>query len=332
MMLTSRLGTSDLMVSQLGMGCVKLGSVGALHSSRSTRRLVRDAVDAGVRFFDTADAYGSGVSEATLGEALAPVREDVVVATKVGYLFNERGRLAQLTRGAAGAAVRRFGKVLPWSRSQVGLSGVAYARQDFSAAHVRAAVLGSLRRLRTERLDLLQFHGPPAPEQCALPEVIRQLKDEGLVRYFGVGCEQLEVAKAWVDVPDLTSIQLGFGVLDPEAAVDLIPRARRAGVGIIARGVLGGGLLAQFIRGRPTNLDAVRFKHLSRLVELATTHGTDVMQLAVWYGLHRAHIDAMLLGISSSAQLEADLRMVKQPLPSVTLLKQITEIVEGKEA
>jgi aryl-alcohol dehydrogenase-like predicted oxidoreductase len=332
MILTGRLGTSDLIVSQLGMGCVKLGSVGALHSSRSARRLVRDAVDAGVRLFDTADAYGSGISEATLGEALAPVRDGVVVATKIGYLFKERSRLAQLTGGVAGAAVRRLDKVLPWSRSQVDAAGVAYSRQDFSAAYVRAAVIGSLRRLRTGHLDLLQFHGPPAPEQCALPEVISRLMGEGLVRNFGVGCEQLEVAEAWVDVPGLTSIQLGFGVLDPEAAVDFIPRARRAGVGIIARGVLGGGLLAQFVRGRAIDLDAVRSKRLRRLVDLATAHGTDVMQLAIWYGLYRAQVDAILLGISSAAQLEADVRMVGQPLSSVTLLKQITEIVEAAEA
>lgn len=332
MMRTGRLGTSDLIVSQLGMGCVKLGSVGALHSSGSARRLVRDAVDAGVRFFDTADAYGSGLSEATLGEALAPVRDEVVVATKVGYLFNERSRLAQLTRRAAGGAVRRLDKVLPWPRPQVNAAGAAYSQQDFSAAYVREAVIGSLRRLRTDHLDLLQFHGPPAPDRCALPEIVDRLIDEGLIRYFGIGCERLEIAEAWVDVPGLTSIQLGFGVLDPEAAVDLIPRARRAGVGIIARGVLGGGLLAQLIRGHPTNLDAARSKRLRQLVEFATAHGTDMMQLAVWYGLYRSQVDAILLGISSSAQLEADVRMVKQPLPSVTLLKQIAEIVEGKEA
>jgi aryl-alcohol dehydrogenase-like predicted oxidoreductase len=214
----------------------------------------------------------------------------------------------------------------------LGSSGSTYTEQDFSAEYVRAAVIGSLRRLRTGRLDLLQFHGPPAPDHCALPEIVDRLIDEGLIRYFGVGCERLEMAEAWVDVPGLTSIQLGFGVLDPEAAVDLIPRARRAGVGIIARGVLGGGLLAQFIRGRPTNLDAARSKRLRQLVEFATAHGTNMMQLAVWYGLHRSQVDAILLGISSSAQLEADVRMVKQPLPSVTLLKQIAEIVEGKEA
>lgn len=332
MMGTGRLGTSDLIVSQLGMGCVKLGSVGAFHSRKNACQLVRRAVDSGVRLFDTADAYGSGISESTLGEALAPVRDGVVVATKVGYLFKERGRLAQLTRGAARAAMRSLGPVLSRSRSSVAVTGTAYSKQDFSAAYVRAAVVGSLRRLRTGHLDLLQFHGPPAPEQCELPEVVSRLRDEGLVRYFGVGCERLDVAEAWVGVPGLTSIQLGFGVLDPEAAADLIPQARQAGVGIIARGVLGGGLLAQFIRGRPINLDAKRSMHLHRLVDLATDHGTDVMQLAVWYGLHRSQVDAILLGISSSAQLEANVRMVRQPLPSASLLQQITDIVEGAEA
>jgi len=251
-----------------------------------------------------------------LGAALAGVSDDVVVATKVGYRFHERGRLAQLVHGAAGAAMRRIpGR----SAGRVGASG-AYAEQDFSPAYVRRAVAGSLRRLGRTHIDLLQFHGPPPATSCDLPVVVAELIDGGLIRAFGVGCEQLDVAASWVGVSGLACIQLAFGVLDPQAATDVLPAARAAGVGVIARGVLGGGLLAQFARGRPADLDPRRGAQVARLDALARANDVDLMQLAVWYGLHRAAVDAVLVGISSPGQLTANTALVDAPPPSDALL------------
>jgi aryl-alcohol dehydrogenase-like predicted oxidoreductase len=315
------LGSTGLAVSEVGMGCVKLGSISSGQGRRGAIRLVREAVDAGVRLFDTADAYGSGLSESVLGEALQAVREPIVVATKVGYLFDERSAGAQRVRKGWAAASTR----LPLLR---GHASAAYSRQDFSTAYVRQAVHGSLRRLRRDRLDLLQFHGPGPATDPELPEVVQQLLDEGLIAAFGIGSEHLDVASSWVDVAGVGAVQLAVGVLDPQAVATVIPRARAQRVGVIARGVLGGGVLAGWMRGEPTGLDPARVERVRLLAELGARCGTDVMQVAFWYARLQVGADAVLVGISSSEQLTAITRMLAhEPPPGV--LSEICAIVEG---
>ncbi|MCU1504874.1 MAG: aldo/keto reductase [Ilumatobacteraceae bacterium] len=327
------LGMTGLDVSLLGMGCAKLGSASAGYGRRRAVRLVAEAYDSGVRLFDTADAYGAGASESILGEALAG-RTDAVIATKVGYRFRERSaaeralrRLAGSARGVVGAARGRVA-----SRSDDPAPHVAsgaYTEHDFSTPYIRAAVVASMRRLRVERIDLLQFHGPPPPEHCALPEVAGTLIDDGVIGAFGIGCERLDAAAAWVEVPGLASIQLPFGVLDPQAAATTIPRARALGVGILLRGVLGGGVLARFVRGETTGLDPLRQTRVEQLAALAAEHGVDVLQLAVWYALRVVPADAILLGITSAEQLASNVAMVATPLDSSETIERIRSIVDA---
>jgi aryl-alcohol dehydrogenase-like predicted oxidoreductase len=322
---SGHLGGTDLVVSRLGMGCNKLGSISARQSRRSALALVERAVESGVRLFDTADAYGSGLSESILGEALRHAGSQVVVATKVGYRFDERSRAQQLARLAA-SSIRRIR-----AGGSPRLARRTYAEQDFSAAYVRAAVCSSLKRLRREQIDLLQFHGPPPAESSDLPVVIEQLIDEGLVRYFGVGCEHLDTAQSWIAVSGLAAVQVAFGVLDPQAA-DLIRRARLDGLGVIVRGVLGGGLLARFGRGQQTGLDPQREQRLQRLAALAKRSGTDIMQLAVWYGMHAVESDSMLLGMSNTEQLMTGVRMASSPRPPSALLAELAELADDRTA
>ncbi|CAM9842250.1 unnamed protein product, partial [Phaeothamnion confervicola] len=272
-----------------------LGSTRARHGARDATRLVHAAVDAGIRMFDTADAYGSGASELALGEALSGRSDDVVVATKVGYRFDERR--PGLASDVIGAVARRLGR-----------GTRPYAEQDFSVAGVERAVVGSLRRLRRDHLDLLQFHGPPIATSTDLPEAVQRLIDAGTVRWFGVGCERLDVADSWVGVGGLATIQLPFGVLDPQAATGAIAVAHQRDVGIIARGVLGGGILARAVRGQPTGLDAVRHGHVERLQQLAAASGVDLLQLAMWYGRVRADPDVVLIGMSNEDQVAGTIR------------------------
>jgi aryl-alcohol dehydrogenase-like predicted oxidoreductase len=275
---------------------------------------VHAAVDAGIRMFDTADAYGSGTSELVLGEALAG-RDDVVVATKVGYRFDERR--PGLAADVVGAVARRLGRgVRP------------YSEQDFSVAGVERAVVASLRRLRRDHLDLLQFHGPPIASSSDLPEAVRRLIDAGTVRWFGVGCERLDVADSWVGVHGLAAIQLPFGVLDPQAATGAIAVAHQRNVGVIARGVLGGGILARAERGEPTGLDAVRAAHVERLQRRAAASGVDLLQLAMWFGRHRAEPDVVLIGMSTEEQVIDTIRRFDAALPAGPLLDEIRAIVE----
>lgn len=311
------LGGTGLHASAMGLGCSKLGSLAARQTPGRARRIVAAALDGGVRLFDTADAYGAGTSESILGRALGG-RDDVVVATKVGYLFDDRTTPQAAARAALGAVSRRV------RRS----GSTAYAAQDFSPAYVRRAAAASLRRLRRSRIDLLQFHGPPPPDGTDLPEVVAELIAAGDVAHFGVGAESVESAAAWLAVDGLASVQLPFGVLDPQAAAIVLPEARRRGVAVIARGVLGGGLLGAHATGGAAALDVARLDRVRRLEALARDHGADLLQLAVWYAAGADGVDAYLLGASSPAQLQAALRMAAgAPDPSV--LAEIARIVDG---
>ncbi len=224
---------------ELGLGCVSLGNKG-----RAGVRLVHGALDLGVRFFDTADSYGSGQSERVLGRALQRRRHEAFIATKAGYVFRDRSTLARATRNVVRPcfrAARRWARpVQGWSDSK----GTAYSQQDFSPTYLRSALEGSLRRLRTDFVDLFQLHGPHAmhDDVCAL---MLDLRSEGKILGFGIGFEKFDSAPDWLASGALSSIQLPFGVLDPEAGDHVIPRAASLGTSVIVRGVFAGGFVAR---------------------------------------------------------------------------------------
>src|SRR5579859_7757969 len=145
------MGTADA-TRPFGLGCVNLGSVGG----RRGARLVHQALDLGVRFFDTADAYGAGASERVIGAALRGRRDRAFVATKAGYVFKERTALEHAARRLASAAIRPVGRLTRRGSSATSLlaGSSGYASQDFSARHLRTALEASLRRLDTDYIDL----------------------------------------------------------------------------------------------------------------------------------------------------------------------------------
>ena len=156
-------GSGGSQLGRLGFGCVKLGSMSQGTSGSATKRLVREAIHSGVTFFDTADAYGSGTSERILGACLGSDRARVTVATKGGYLFRDRSSIESSARrfiapvlGAA-RSMRSRRRAEP---SQGPMSRGAYAAQDFTPSYLRSAVDSSLRRLRTDYIDIYQLHGP----------------------------------------------------------------------------------------------------------------------------------------------------------------------------
>src|SRR5204862_621797 len=138
-----QLGKSNLEVSALGLGCMGMSySYGPPADKQEMIRLLRSAVERGVTFFDTAEVYGPFVNEELVGEALAPVRDQVVIATKFGFAFGADGR-------------------------QSGLSS--------QPEHIRRAVDGSLRRLATDHIDLLYHHR--VDPQIPIEDVAGTVKD-----------------------------------------------------------------------------------------------------------------------------------------------------------
>ncbi len=207
------LGSGGLEVSAIGFGAMGMSqSYGPNPGDRAQMiDLLRAAVDRGVTFFDTAEVYGPFVNEELVGEALAPVRDQVVIATKFGFAFDEQG-------------------------SQTGLS----SRPD----SIRAAVDGSLRRLGVERIDLLYQHrvDPQVPIED-VAGTVAELVAAGKVAYFGLSeAGAATIARAHAVHP-VAALQSEYSLWWREPETQIIPTLERLGIGLVPFSPLGKGFL-----------------------------------------------------------------------------------------
>ena len=207
------LGSGGLEVSALGFGCMGMSqSFGPNPGDRGQRMsLLRAAVDLGVTFFDTAEVYGPFVNEELVGEALAPVRDQVVIATKFGFAFDGQGR-------------------------QTGLS----SRPD----HIRQAVDGSLRRLATERIDLLYQHR--VDPQVPIEEVagtVGELVVAGKVRHFGLSEAGAGTIRRAHAVHPVTALQSEYSLFWREPEEEILGVLAELGIGLVPFSPLGRGFL-----------------------------------------------------------------------------------------
>jgi aryl-alcohol dehydrogenase-like predicted oxidoreductase len=210
-MKTRKLGSQGLKVSALGLGCMGLNyGYGTVTDKKEAIKLIRKAYELGVTFFDTAEVYGPFANEEVVGEAVAPFRRDVVIATKFGFDI-------------------RDGK-------SVGLNS--------QPKHIREAVEGSLRRLKVETIDLLYQHrvDPNVPiEEVA--GTVQELIREGKVKYFGLseaGVQNIRRAHA---VQPLSALQSEYSLWWREPEEEIIPTLEELGIGFVPFSPLGKGFL-----------------------------------------------------------------------------------------
>jgi 1-deoxyxylulose-5-phosphate synthase len=303
--------------SRFGLGCVTLGNKG-----RAGVRLVHQALDLGVDLFDTSDAYGAGSSERVLGTALRGRREEAIVATKAGYLFRERPAIECSARRLARPVLSA---VRPLRQRDTDSPGArtpsAYAAQDFSPTYLRSALEGSLRRLATDYVDIYQLHGPRMVADDEVLALMHEFVVEGKIRGFGVGLESLDHAVVWLGIGELSSIQIPFGVLDPDARDVVIPQAATRGVPVIARGVFAGGHVARPSDHGAAGLRPGQAERLAAVAELAAEGGVDPMQVAAWFVTAHQGVSTVLVGASSSDHLRDGVRYVATPPPPELLAR-----------
>jgi len=212
-MQTRRLGKSGLEVSALGLGCMGMSmNYGPAQNKKDMIAVIREAVDRGITFFDTAEVYGPFTNEELVGEALLPMRDEVVIATKFGFDFDPR------------------------TNERRGLN----SRPD----HITLAVEASLRRLKTDRIDLLYQHrvDPDVPiEEVA--GTVKELISQGKVRYFGLSEASAQTIRRAHTVQPVAAIQSEYSLWarDPEAEV--LPTCEELGIGFVPWSPLGQGFL-----------------------------------------------------------------------------------------
>jgi len=221
------LGDGGLEVSALGLGCMGLTfGYGPATDTKEAIQLISAAVDAGVSFFDTAECYGPFTNEELLGEALAPFRDKVVIATKFGFEDGD---------------------------SKKGL--------DSSPARIRTVVEASLKRLKTDHIDLFYQHrvDPNVPME-EVAGTVKDLIGEGKVKHFGLseaGAESIRKAHA---VQPVTALQSEYSLFFREPEKEIIPTLEELGIGFVPFSPLGKGFLTGAIDGT-TKFDPTDFRN-----------------------------------------------------------------------
>ena len=205
-----KLGKSGLEVSVLGFGCMNMShAYGPPVDKKHAISVIRAAVDLGVTFFDTAEVYGPFTNEEVVGEALAPFRDKVVIATKFGFDF-ERG----------------------------------FRGLNSHPEHIREVVEGSLRRLKTDRIDLLYQHriDPNVPIED-VANTIKDLIKEGKVKHFGLSEAGPKTIRRAHAVQPVTAVQNEYSLWSREPEKAVLPTCEELGIGFVSWSPLGMGYL-----------------------------------------------------------------------------------------
>ncbi|RME99150.1 MAG: aldo/keto reductase [Chloroflexi bacterium] len=326
MSVTRKLGRSGIQVSAMGLGCWAIGGPfwggdvplgwGNVDDNESIAAIHR-ALDLGITFFDTADVYGAGHSERVLAKALAGQRQNVVIATKFGNVFDEKSR--QVT-GA-----------------------------DASAEYIRQACEASLRRLNTDVIDLYQFHvnDYPAEEAAVVRDALEALVTAGKIRAYGWSTDFPERARVFAAGPNCTAAQFQMNVLDDAAAmVAVCEELDLAGInrGPLAMGLLTGKYqpgtklaandvrsekgpdwMQYFTDGRP---NPEWFKKREAVKEILTSGGRTLTQGALAWLWGRSENTLPIPGFRTVAQVEENCGALQFGPLTPNQLAEIDQILE----
>lgn len=225
-----KLGNSNLEVSTVGLGCMGMSfGYGPAADKQEMISLIRAAVERGVTFFDTAEAYGPFTNEELVGEALAPVREQVVIATKFGFEFDSDGQ-------------------------QRGLN----SRPE----HITEVVESSLKRLKVDAIDLLYQHrvDPDVPIED-VAGTVRDLIEEGKVEHFGLSEPGVQTIRRAHAVQPVTAVQSEYSLWWRRPEEEVLPTLEELGIGFVPFSPLGKGILTGAIT-ETTTFDSTDFRNI----------------------------------------------------------------------
>ncbi|WP_284241089.1 aldo/keto reductase [Paenibacillus glycanilyticus] len=274
----NRLGNSELVVGEIGLGCMSLGT-----DEDKAIALIHEALERGVTLLDTADLYDGGRNEELVGKAIQGRREQVVLATKVG------------------------------NRRIPGQDGWAW---DPSKAYILSAVKESLRRFGTDYIDLYQLHGgtieDPIEETI---EAFEQLKREGLIREYGISSIRPNVIREYASRSSIVSVMNQYSIVDRRAEETVLPLLADKGISMIARGPVASGALAANRQPSKGVLD-YELEELLALrgqLEQLTHEGRSLSQLAIRYSLAHPSVAVAIPGASSREQLLQNIAAADMP-------------------
>ncbi|KKO53066.1 aldo/keto reductase [Paenibacillus sp. DMB20] len=266
----NRLGSSELIVGEIGLGCMSLGT-----EEKGAISLIHEALEQGINLLDTADLYDAGVNEELVGKALKGRRADAVIATKVG------------------------------NRRIPGQEGWVW---DPSKEYIKSAVKDSLRRLGTDYIDLYQLHGgtldDPIDETI---EAFEELKHEGWIRCYGISSIRPNVIREYANRSGIVSVLTQYSILDRRPEEEVLPLLAEKGISVIARGPVAKGILTDRAEEKAEKgyLDYAKNELLELTEQLKSRLDSrrDLSHTAIRYALSHPAVACVIPGASSKDQL-----------------------------
>lgn|SRR5690606_22796360 len=275
----NQIGRSDLYVSPVGYGCMSLGE-----NQRTNTELLRRAVENGINFFDTADLYQKGLNELHVGEALKPVRKQVIIATKVGNQW------------------RPDGSGWDWNPSK---------------AYILKSAERSLKRLKTDYIDLYQLHGGTIDDPIdETVEAFEQLKREGKIRWYGLSSIRPNVIREYVRRSKIVSVMMQYSLLDHRPEEEILDFLCEHRISVVARGAIAQGMLS----GKPAD-KYLQFteSEVARAAKAVATLAAEVsipaLEVALRYVWKHPAVAVAALGMRTTAQLDEALRALGRAKP-----------------
>ncbi len=272
------LGNSELKISEVSFGCMSLGKD---HSQNEL--LLRKAFEAGINFFDTADLYDKGWNEESIGKALAPIRDQVIIATKVGNQWRENGS--------------------GWDWNP---------RKEY----ILKAVEESLRRLQTDYIDLYQLHGgtidDPVDESI---EAFELLKQQGKIREYGISSIRPNVIRIWIEKSNMVSVMMQYSLLDRRPEEECLDVLHQNNISVITRGSLAKGMLLN----KPAT-DYLRYSKEEVEQLQQEIHKTrSPVSASLQFVLQHPVVASAVVGIRTEEQLESVIHSFDSEISSPTL-------------
>jgi len=289
-----QLGKSGLKVSTIGYGCMSLKGTPA-----ENEKLIHQAIEGGINYFDTADIYENGVNEETVGRAIAAKRHDIVLATKVGN------------------QPKANGPGWDWNPTK---------------NYILSAVEASLQRLQTDYIDLYQLHGGTINDDIDdTIAAFEQLQQQGKIRAYGISSIRPNVIRAYVQKSNIASVMMQYSLLDRRPEEECLALLMQHNIGVLARGSVAGGLLVDKPAKPYLNYNSTQVQKAAAVLQSLSGKHHSPAQTAVQYVLAHPAITAAVVGIRTPTQLTDALGVVTVPVLLQSEKQQLDEAIEANQ-
>ncbi len=294
-----KLGSSNLFVSEIGLGCMSLGT-----DYYKAQPVIEAALEEGINYFDTADLYDFGENEKIVGQALKNVREQVIIATKAGNRWTDAKD--------------------SWT-------------WDPSKAYIKEAVKQSLKRLNTDYIDLYQLHGGTIEDNIdEAIEAFEELKDEGYIKYYGISSIRPNVIREYAQKSNIISVMMQLSILDRRPEEEALPLLHDHNISVVTRGTVAKGMLSDRMIEKAASKGYLdySYKELEEVLpllkeKLASTRS--LAEVAIQYNLSHPAVASVVAGASTPEQIKENARAASSASLSAEEIKLIKSITKANK-